>query len=620
MYPHPTSIPSVLPPVQVSFTIKSFTRLMFASPQQNSRIRVRSDSDESFQNAPQKRVRRYTNSDSSSNPTEYSVSSGVDMPSSSSRQTWAASPNPVASTSALQSKPRLVSEDTVILDDHGRPIVSTPETSWQGTTTRSNSLPYLPPPPSRTSTSKFPILNSGRDNLSKGRSLYPEPTLASISSAGSSAWHESMNGSYMSSYAPPLPQQPRSILKDVKSENTTDPFARPVVPHSSPSRSASSLPPFRRRGTSATELLEHPQIKAALHRHKELSWKATQEQVGGVWEPKKEVKVMVGDGAPASLMKRYSVNEILEPSNWHRDEDVEEGSPHRVWFQIRPAMEGSTKVSEEENVEESSNPYHSTKDSQFSASKELMINQLFPKYEPYISGLPPGEIYLRHDHDRFEFRPKGWGKTLSELPENPIPKKTDGDSRALVIRTPGGSLRRRREVPPENRRLLQWSLAQARWLFVFNEMPTAERPEQEGGYPTPDRDGGFLNQGDIVRRLDADPDNPGWEWILPIRRKLWISPMEDIVKKTGSIAEPLWDLGGRMLWDTQVGQWRFEVCPAIQEVTEIVAGEDGVEQTITYDVCVGGRPRISPADFTETRNYLVRFLPFVTTSLLTIIK
>jgi hypothetical protein len=120
---------------------------------------------------------------------------------------------------------------------------------------------------------------------------------------------------------------------------------------------------------------------------------------------------------------------------------------------------------------------------------------------------------------------------------------------------------------------------------------------------------GFLEQGEIVRRLDIEEDddteNPKWEWILPIKPKLWLGPMEEIVKKCGSLASPIWDLGGRMLWDDVLGQWRFEVCPATQEIQEAVKDKDGIDRAVFYDACVGGRPRVSWDDFMSARDYLV---------------
>ncbi|KAG8834659.1 hypothetical protein FRC18_001703 [Serendipita sp. 400] len=101
-------------------------------------------------------------------------------------------------------------------------------------------------------------------------------------------------------------------------------------------------------------------------------------------------------------------------------------------------------------------------------------------------------------------------------------------------------------------------------------------------------------------------ETPGqWEWVLPIREKLWVSPMDEIVKKCGKIAAPVWDLGGRMLWDEVVGQWKFEISAPTREVRETLTDKDGVGREVMYDVCEGGRPRVSWNDFMGARDYLL---------------
>jgi hypothetical protein len=133
-----------------------------------------------------------------------------------------------------------------------------------------------------------------------------------------------------------------------------------------------------------------------------------------------------------------------------------------------------------------------------------------------------------------------------------------------------------------------------------------ERPRIPGGYATPDRLNTFLQQGEVIQRLDGnDSGHLRWEWVLPIRSKLWVSPMEEIVKKCGPNAAPVWDLGGRMLWDETVGQWKFEVCPPTREVREMVKDKDGFEREVIFDICEGGRPRLAWDDFMSSREYLV---------------
>ncbi|PVF97944.1 hypothetical protein CPB86DRAFT_705988 [Serendipita vermifera] len=565
----------------------------FLRPQQpqNTRVRLRTDLDSKSSDIPNKRARR--------NTADHSAHSQSDLPdspltpASSDQSRWSAQP---------VSRP------------HRRPLSST------GTFA-------IPPAP--------------RGHSLKGASLYPEPTVASLSSAGSSGWHSVDGGSSYPSF-PSMNMSAEDNMATPKFAPLPPPpsLRRPNAPKPVPTKSTAALPTFRRRttsATSATELLDHPQIKAALQRHKELSWKSLQEQVGGAWEPKGELKVMLGDGAPGNLMKRYSASEILDPTNWNaetRNEDPSETPSQRIWFQVRPPMKGANEVKTFRNpdVDMSDSKSQSSVDNDMpidapgqnlekvgtekliSASKELMINQLFPKYDPFIPGLPAGAIYLRHDHDRFEYRPYGWGHRDEEGGDGMQGIERDTQTMALM-RTPSGTPGGR-YIAPSNRRLLQWSLAQARWLFVLNEMPTMERPRKAGGYPIPDRLNSFLQQGEVIRRIDLDGNNRDpdgqdashmqWEWVLPIRKKLWVSPMEDIIKKCGSNAVPVWDLGGRMLWDQNVGQWRYIVSGPTREIKEVGQDAHGINHEIAYDVCEGGRPRISWNDFMNAREYLVR--------------
>lgn len=587
---------------------------------------------------PYKRARRNTADQSAHSQSDYPDSPNTSA--SSDYGQWAAYPNSSTPSSLSHgsgsekgSRSTLKSEPTMILDQHGNAVDGPGDLSsyWKADGTRNDNIPQrLPPPPGRGANSGFIPPNPLRDQISKGTSIYPEPTLASISSAGSSAWHSSNGGSSFMNFNPAQ----EDSLATPKFTTLPPPPAlrRPSVPKPIPTRMATAPPPpFRRRNTSASELLDHPQIKAALQKHKELSWKALQEQVGGFWEPKGEAKVMFGEGAPANLMKRYSAAEILDPTNWssrapNNDDGSSNENQQRIWFQMRPQMKGASEVRAFSNLNldgQEAKPQISGEGNDttmsasepiserpgheklISASKELMVKQLFPKYEPYIPGLPAGSIYLRHDHDRFEFRPYGWGRH-EDYEESEAANISDGDpqSRALV-KTPGGTLGGR-FIAPNNRRLLQWSLAQSRWLFVLSEAPTMERPRIPGGYATPDRLNTFLQQGEVIHRLDGnDSEHLRWEWVLPIRRKLWVSPMEDIVKKCGLNAVPIWDLGGRMLWDETVGQWRFEVCPPTREAHEVVKDKDGVEREVIFDICEGGRPRLAWDDFMSSREYLV---------------
>ena len=589
---------------------------------------------------PHKRARRNTADQSAHSQSDYPDSPHTSA--SSDYGQWATYPNistPQSHGSGSEKGVRstLKSEPTMVVDQGGNVFSGAGDLStyWKADGTRNDNISQqLQPHPGKgasSSSNAFIPPNIPRDQIPRDASIYPEPTLASISSAGSSAWHSTNGGSsYMG-----FPTGQEDSLATPKFTTLPPPpsLRRLSAPKPIPTRVATAPPPpFRRRTTSASELLDHPQIKAALQKHKELSWRALQEQVGGIWEPKGEAKVMFGEGAPANLMKRYSASEILDPANWSSrapsSEDASNENQQRIWFQLRPQMKGASDVrtySSPSLNSPDSNPHLSGGANEIlmdtsvpvsekpghekliSASKELMVKQLFPKYEPYIHELPAGTIYLRHDHDRFEYRPHGWGRP--EDYEEPL-GKPDGDfqSRALV-KTPGGTLGGR-SIAPNNRRLLQWSLAQARWLFVLSEAPTMERPRIQGGYPTPDRLNGFLLQGEVIQRLDEDDSGHlRWEWVLPIRRKLWVSPMEEIIRKCGPNAAPVWDLGGRMLWDETIGQWKFQVCPSTREVREMIKDQDDFEREVIFDICEGGRPRLGWDDFMSAREYLVRASP-----------
>jgi len=297
---------------------------------------------------------------------------------------------------------------------------------------------------------------------------------------------------------------------------------------------------------------------------------------------------------------------------------------------------------------------HPNPNAQFSIStKEVVLKRLFPKYEPDVEGLPAGRIYLRHDLDRFEFRAlEGWG-CVSDSTEATDDGKAKGKGKA---------------------RLLQWSFTRGTWMFVMDEMPSEDRPPKMGGYPMPDRGdvlglgagtktrkegkptASFLAQGQVVVAKDSEmvlrqfpectvppsavEDKEGngaereeqplvrvWEWILPVKESLWVPPMHEIVRKFGEGARPVWDLGGRMLWDVVRGQWMFVVCGALGEMEELVDrppvvretdGRDEVMRAVEegatpigksrqiYDVCVGGRARAEWDAFHRAREYLVR--------------
>lgn len=626
---HPNSLPAVLPPVP---------------QQQTSKIRLRADTENLPHKGPHKRARRNTADQSAHSQSDYPDSPHTSA--SSDYGQWAPYPSSNTKSSSRGSgtetsaRSSLVSEPTMVLDQHGNPIEGAGDLStyWKADGTRNDSaIPKkLPPPPGRSAgsgSSPFIAPMRSQNPISKSASIYPEPTLASVasmSSAGSSAWHSINGGSSYMNFPAAAPDDSMATPK-LASLPPPPALRRPTVPKPIPTRVATAPPlPFRRRTTSASELLDHPQIRAALQKHKELSWKALQEQVGGIWEPKSETKVVFGEGAPANLMKRYSATEILDPDNWGRASRTDDASAHeqqqRIWFQVRPQMKGANEVQAFSNLsldspeakpqisgaageaaidEQMHIPDKPGHDKLVSASKELMVKQLFPKYEPYVPGLPAGAIYLRHDHDRFEYRPYGWGRREDyEKSENSEPPDVDPQTRALV-KTPGGTLGGR-FIAPNNRRLLQWSLAQARWLFVLSEAPSMERPKLPGGYSTPDRLNSFLQQGEVIQRLDGDETSAcQWEWVLPIRRKLWVSPMEEIVKKCGPNAAPIWDLGGRMFWDGIAGQWKFEVGSPTREVRETIKDKDGLDREVVFDVCDGGRPRLAWDDFVSAREYLI---------------
>lgn len=315
---------------------------------------------------------------------------------------------------------------------------------------------------------------------------------------------------------------------------------------------------------------------------------------------------------------------------------------------------------------------HPNPNAPFSIStKEVVLKRLFPKYEPYIEGLPAGRIYLRHEIDRFEFHAlEGWGC------ESYSTETTDDGKERVKAKGKG------------KERLLQWSFTRGTWMFVMDELPSKERPRKVGGYPIPDRGDvlglragtkirqegkpttSFLAQGQVVvpkdsemvvrqfpecavppsavegknedededrvksREVDEDereeqPSVRTWEWIMPVKESLWVPPMHEIVRKFGEGARPVWDLGGRMLWDVVRGQWMFVVCDALGEMEELVDrppvvremerdGKDEVMRAVEegatpigkarqiYDVCVGGRARVEWDAFHRAREYLVR--------------
>ena len=317
---------------------------------------------------------------------------------------------------------------------------------------------------------------------------------------------------------------------------------------------------------------------------------------------------------------------------------------------------------------------HPNPNAPFSIStKEVVLKRLFPKYEPYLEGLPAGRIYLRHEVDRFEFRAlEGWGCESYST-------ETTDDGKG-----------RGKAKGKEKGRLLQWSFTRGTWMFVMDELPSKERPHKMGGYRIPDRGDvlglgtgakirkegrptmSFLAQGQVVVPKDSEmvvrqfpecavppsaaedkdenedtvqsrevkvnedereerPLVKTWEWVMPVKESLWVPPMHEIVRKFGEGARPVWDLGGRMLWDVVRGQWMFVVCDALGEMEELVdrppvvrEGKDEVMRAVDegatpigkarqiYDVCVGGRARVEWDAFHRAREYLVSpsCLPF----------
>lgn len=305
------------------------------------------------------------------------------------------------------------------------------------------------------------------------------------------------------------------------------------------------------------------------------------------------------------------------------------------------------------------------------STKEVVLKRLFPKYEPYIEGLPAGRVYLRHEVDRFEYRAlKGWGCAVAPSSSKEATEDRKGKGKA-------------------KERLLQWSFTRRTWMFVMDELPSEDRPRKVGGYPMPDRGDSpglgaglktrkegkptmsFLAQGQVVVAKDSEmlvgqfpecavPPPPSfvedkvrdktedkhkdadgeareeeqatvrvWEWIMPVKESLWVPPMHEIVRKFGEGARPVWDLGGRMLWDVLRGQWMFVVCDALGDMEELVDrppvvrererdGGDEVMRAVDegatpigktrqiYDVCIGGRARIEWDAFHKAREYLVR--------------
>ena len=532
---------------------------------------------------------------------------------------------------------------------------------------------------------------------------------------------------------------------------------------------------------------------------REVEWARERKAIGGSWVPRTEVRVVMGNGLPGSLVRGRSVREILggvddEDVGMDADVDVDadgddegdgdavaeeerkvkrrerrgreqiQGGDGRTWFQLRPEIPGSELVDWEDlaeilgdaEEEVSSNSHmehelehkpepsiaistsgnlpttseaetedgmdveqtqlldtplpgsepkqagpsvsasapltlsrqqtvlpisasfrqakteyqhkHPNPNAPFSIStKEVVLKRLFPKYEPYVEGLPAGRIYLRHEVDRFEFRAlEGWGC------ESYSTETTDDGKGKGKAKGKG------------KERLLQWSFTRGTWMFVMDELPSQDRPRKVGGYSIPDRGdvlglgastkirkegkptASFLAQGLVVVPKDSEivvrqfpecavppsavenkddnedevkgrdgnederdeqPSVKSWEWIMPVKESLWVPPMHEIVRKFGEGARPVWDLGGRMLWDVVRGQWMFVVCDALGEMEElvdrppVVRERDGtddmmrvVEEGATpigkarqiYDVCVGGRARVEWDAFHRAREYLVR--------------
>ncbi|KAG8805401.1 hypothetical protein FRC17_005537, partial [Serendipita sp. 399] len=377
---------------------------------QNVVLALRPDVDISA-HLPIKRARRNTADQSAHSQSDHYPDS-PNTSSSSEQGQWAGYPSQPASARPVS----LPTEQTTILDQSGNSLVNDPYIQqWKRDVSRNTTLPHPPPPSSKgqtSSTGTFILPNQPREGLSTSNSIYPEATVASISSAGSSAWHSFNSGvAYMTASATSTTSTSEDPLSTPKFTQLPPPPTlrrsnppKPLVSTAGNTKIQPPPPAFRRRATgppsaSASELLDHPQIKAALQKHKELSWRSLQEQVGGSWEPRGEVKVMFGEGAPGSLMKRYSASEILDPVNWNRmqaqqarGEEISTDSK-RVWFQVRPEMKGA-KGPTDINPEGSSysddgrgdtvmqDGEKAPKERVVSASKELMLNQLFPKYEP----------------------------------------------------------------------------------------------------------------------------------------------------------------------------------------------------------------------------------------------
>ena len=316
------------------------------------------------------------------------------------------------------------------------------------------------------------------------------------------------------------------------------------------------------------------------------------------------------------------------------------------------------------------------------STKEVVLKRFFPKYEPCLEGLPAGRIYLRHKVDRFEFRPfAGWGSPSSSSPRRETTDDGKGKAKAKMAKTKerllqwsftrGTWMFVMDELPSDDRphRTTGYPLPDRGDVLVLG-LAAGTKTRKEGKPTT-----SFLTQGHVVVAKDSEmlvrqfpecavpssyvaaadkgdtaedaPRDKGpegadeqrdeeglppvrvWEWVMPVKESLWVPPMHGIVRKFGEGARPVWDLGGRMLWDVVRGQWIFLVCDALGEMEELVdrppvvrerdaEGADEVmrvaEEGATpigkarriYDVCVGGRPRFEWDAFHRAREYLVR--------------